>query len=64
MNVAVRDPRWKDLIELLAGHLHGSTDPANQRTAACLERLAASADLADSAYVYSLSSSLSSLFHS
>jgi len=57
LNVAVRDPRWKDLIELVACHLHGYTDPANQRAAACLQRLAASADLADSAYVRSSSSS-------
>jgi len=51
VNVAVRDARWKDLIELVAGHFHGCADPANQRTAACLQRVAASADLADIAYV-------------
>jgi len=55
MNVAVCDPRWKDLIELVAGHLHGCTaDPANQRAAVCLQRLTASADVAYSAYVHSV----------
>ena len=51
INVAVRDPRWKDLIELVAGHLRGGSDPANQRTVACLQRIATSADLTDLAYV-------------
>jgi len=61
IEVAVRDPRWKDLIELVTSHLHCCTEPDNQRAAACLQRLSASADLVDSAYVnLSLSSSSSS----
>jgi len=58
--VAVRDARWKDVIELVAERLHASSEPTNQRAAACLQRLASSTDHADSAYVH-LSSSSSSL---
>jgi len=52
MNVAVSDPRWKDLIELIAGHLDGSSDPASQRAAASLQRISApAADPTEIAYV-------------